>query len=637
MKVSLTRAITGGTLLATILSLAVISGYSYYSSRKALISNAHTILEAHTRNVEQQTKLLLDPVPLLAATMVDVINRSGSPLHKELPTYQFLVEKLKDLPTIYSVYWADTHGQFFLVGRRPLKEDATQIGFFLRTVRVSGEKRVVTEKWFTADGNRMISASELPGDPFDPRLRPWFKVATAAAAPAWSDPYIFYITRKPGITYAIPLYVRGKITGVCAVDLETESLSQYLHQILPTPLSRIFVLTASNQVVGFSDTSKMQIREDPVSSGGLTLKQLSDEVAVATCKLIDQMPFTNNLVSGAVKIDNETFHSQVKSATIHGLKLNIGLAIPDGELFAPLVKSMSKIFIFSLAIMAIIIIVGLLFSRAVAGPLEKLRLATHKIEERKFDELPQLKTIFEEIDVTFSAFCRMHESLKEYLEETQRLNDELRSAHLESLYRLAVAAEYKDRDTATHLNRVSAYSREIARLQGVAETDIDTLFHASLMHDVGKLGIPDKILTKPTAFTPDERRIMQEHTTIGARILSEPTSKEMAMAQTISLTHHEKWDGSGYPAGISGTEIPLWGRIVALADVMDSLLSQRPYKDSMDFDKVLDYIRVSAGSHFDPTLVSTVLENVSTFREITLRFNSGEAPAVSLHINTKIL
>lgn len=623
MKISLIRAITGVTILASLLSLTAISCYSYYSSRRALLANAHTIMEAHTRNVEQQTRLLLEPVPRLAAAMVEVAQHGGNLLEQEQTTYRFLVEKLKDLPTIYSVYWADTNGQFLLVGRRPMKDAPGQTAYFLRSVRIGNGQRKVTETWFNADGNRIIAVDELASDNYDPRLRPWYQAATRVGAPAWTEPYVFYITGNPGITYAVPLYREGKLLAVCAVDLETESLSHYLQQILPTPRSRIFVVDSSFRIVGYSDSSKLLSREAPGKAGNFTPEQLGDDVVVKTCQLPEQQVAGDRFRSGVVVAGGETFHSQMKSVSVLGFPLGIGLAIPDGELFAPLVHSQGAILIFSLTIMFCFAAAGLFFARAVARPMEKLRQAAMQIADRKFEENLLVETRFEEIHIIFAAFRRMQESIRGHLEKTRGLNETLQGAHLESLYRLALAAEFKDRDTAIHLYRVAHYSRELARLGGVTEEDAETLFHASLMHDVGKIGIADDLLLKPGQYTDEERQAMQEHTLIGGKILAEPTSKEMKMAYAVALSHHEKWDGTGYPSALKGEDIPLWGRIVALADVLDSLLSQRTYKEPMDFDQALQYIRSSAGRHFDPALADLVLKNPAIFKEITFKYTSS--------------
>jgi putative two-component system response regulator len=155
----------------------------------------------------------------------------------------------------------------------------------------------------------------------------------------------------------------------------------------------------------------------------------------------------------------------------------------------------------------------------------------------------------------------------------------LEVAALDTVYRLSMAAEYKDEDTGAHIKRMSNYSAAVARRLGVGENTCTRILHAAPMHDVGKIGIPDRILLKPGKLTPEEWVIMKQHTTMGGRILEGANSPHLRLAEIIALTHHEKWDGSGYPRGLSGRKIPLVGQIVAISDVFDALTSRRPYKD----------------------------------------------------------
>jgi len=196
--------------------------------------------------------------------------------------------------------------------------------------------------------------------------------------------------------------------------------------------------------------------------------------------------------------------------------------------------------------------------------------------------------------------------------------DELKQTRLEIVQRLGLAAEYKDNETGLHVIRMSHYSALIARGAGFDEEAAEELLHASPMHDVGKIGIPDRILQKPGKLTPEEWAVMQEHPVIGARIIGNHPKGLLRMAYDIALTHHEKWDGSGYPQGLAGEAIPLVGRIVAIADVFDALTTERPYKKAWPINEALAYIREQAGKHFDPTLVEiffTQLPDILSVKE----------------------
>jgi putative two-component system response regulator len=180
----------------------------------------------------------------------------------------------------------------------------------------------------------------------------------------------------------------------------------------------------------------------------------------------------------------------------------------------------------------------------------------------------------------------------------------LHQSRLEVVLRLGRAAEYRDNETGLHIVRMSQYSALLAKSLGWSDQDCELMLHASPMHDVGKIGIPDAILLKPGKFDPHEWRIMQTHVTIGADILEGADSDLLQLARVIAQSHHEKWDGSGYPDALAGEAIPQAGRIVALADVFDALTSVRPYKRAWPVEEAIAFIDDNSGIHFDPEVVA---------------------------------
>ena len=198
--------------------------------------------------------------------------------------------------------------------------------------------------------------------------------------------------------------------------------------------------------------------------------------------------------------------------------------------------------------------------------------------------------------------------------------DELRLTRLEIVQRLGRAAEYKDNETGRHVIRMSNYAAILARIAGFGPDFCEDLLVAAPMHDIGKIGIPDNILTKPGKLTEEEWKVMQSHPTIGAEIIGIHPDRMLAMAHRVALTHHEKWDGSGYPNGLVGEAIPIEGRIVALADVFDALTSARPYKQAWSNDDALAYIKSAAGKHFDPAVVAWFEESIPEFLEVQRRW-----------------
>jgi putative two-component system response regulator len=193
------------------------------------------------------------------------------------------------------------------------------------------------------------------------------------------------------------------------------------------------------------------------------------------------------------------------------------------------------------------------------------------------------------------------------IEQFKKTVEKLKAASLDTIFRLARAAEFKDEDTGAHIERMSHYSTAIARKMGLDEERIEYLLYAAPMHDIGKIGIPDAVLKKPGKLNDEEWKIMRQHTVFGAAILKGSKVEFIKLAEDIALTHHEKWNGTGYPRGLKGTETILEGRIVAMADVFDALTSERPYKKPMPLEKSLSIIMEGKGTHFDPDVVDAFI------------------------------
>jgi len=197
-----------------------------------------------------------------------------------------------------------------------------------------------------------------------------------------------------------------------------------------------------------------------------------------------------------------------------------------------------------------------------------------------------------------------------------KLNDEIREAHLDTIFRLGIAAEYRDKETGNHIRRMSHYSAIIADRMGMPSERVEIIRLSSPMHDIGKVGIPDGILLKPGRLTPEERTIMESHTTIGAGILKDSNIPLLQLSQKIALSHHEKWDGTGYPDKVKGEDIPIEGRIVALADVFDALSNKRVYKAAMSIEETMGIIKDGSGTHFDPAVIEAFEKGMDGVMEI---------------------
>ena len=243
----------------------------------------------------------------------------------------------------------------------------------------------------------------------------------------------------------------------------------------------------------------------------------------------------------------------------------------------------------------------------------RLRVANH-VHSKKLGDLARDMNEILEAEVVKKTLA-----LQEALQQS-------RLAEYEISLRLGRAAEFRDLDTGMHIRRVSEMARELAALAGLPEEECQILCHAAPLHDVGKIGIPDKILLKPAKLEIPEFETMKLHTVIGGKILSDAELYPvLRVGQIVALQHHERWDGSGYPAGLSGTGIHLYGRIVSIVDVFDALTSARPYKAPFPLEEALSFIREKRGSYFDPELVDLFLAHLERFTRIKELFADQES------------
>jgi len=242
----------------------------------------------------------------------------------------------------------------------------------------------------------------------------------------------------------------------------------------------------------------------------------------------------------------------------------------------------------------------------IAKPVDEteLRVRTNSLLKMKAaqDEVKRYQAHLETMCEERTASLR---TALEHMADAQRVAYQ---AQLETVERLAILAEYKDKVTGRHIQRMSEYSAVIARGLKLPPAEVELILHASRMHDVGKIAVPEAILRKPAELEPHEWYVMRQHSAIGSRILENSSSQILQAGRVIALHHHERWDGRGYPGGLAGSDIPLWGRICAVADVFDAVTSERPYKPAFPNSEALDILRDGKGKHFDPRVVDVFFE-----------------------------
>lgn len=260
--------------------------------------------------------------------------------------------------------------------------------------------------------------------------------------------------------------------------------------------------------------------------------------------------------------------------------------------------------------------------------LRALQSGARDFVSKPFDRHEVIARIRNQLEVHFlyRQVSQQKENLEQLVAERTR---ELVETRLEIVQRLGRACEFRDNETGAHIERMSRYSHLLALKAGLSAEQADLLLNASPMHDVGKIGIPDAILHKPGKLTPEEFDVIKKHPTIGAHILAGGDSPLMKMAEMVCDTHHEKWDGSGYPRGLKGEAIPIEGRIVAIADVFDALTAIRPYKKAWDVNEAADFILQGASTHFDPSLATLFHQALPEMLKIRAQFPDSAVSAAT--------
>jgi putative two-component system response regulator len=238
----------------------------------------------------------------------------------------------------------------------------------------------------------------------------------------------------------------------------------------------------------------------------------------------------------------------------------------------------------------------------------------------------------EELGLANEQLKKYAQDLRKTISTLQTVNKELQDAYYDTIHRLVLAVEYKDKFTGSHIMRMSRYSALLAKKIGLPAQEVLNIFYAAPMHDVGKIGIPDTIISKPSKLTSDEFDIIKKHTVIGAEILNNSKSNILMIARQIALSHHERWNGGGYPHGLEKDVIPLSARIVALADTFDVLTSKRSYKEPYPVSIACEIIKSERGKHFDPGMVDVFEKNLEEIITVNSALGPDNSSAAILDV-----
>jgi len=257
-----------------------------------------------------------------------------------------------------------------------------------------------------------------------------------------------------------------------------------------------------------------------------------------------------------------------------------------------------------------------LINKAAIALKENTPLDTERFRSLEF------QNVAKEINLFNSDILKTHELLKEKNKELEQLNNEIEETLKETVFTMGVIEEQRSKETNNHTRRVTEYSKLLASKLGMDDGEVELIGNATPLHDIGKIGISDYILLKSGKLTHEEFEIMKKHATMGHEMLMHSKRKILKAAAIIAYQHHERFDGTGYPQGLKGEDIHIYGKIIALADVFDALSSKRAYKEAWTIDEVITKIKAESGKHFDPRLVDICIANMDTFVAIKDKFQS---------------
>jgi putative nucleotidyltransferase with HDIG domain len=428
-----------------------------------------------------------------------------------------------------------------------------------------------------------------------------------------SDPLALEPDNRPAFVVAVPLKdINGNFTGMLAAVVSLEPILRRL-QDASVRERTVFIVDHSGHIVAHPDTKNFVPGTDLTTNSDLVkqIRTLPQELrSTETLSFMQQVKGRTVEMVGTFSTLPELNWAVVAQRSLSQARDDAGVNELNRQALA-----------FVTVVVLSAVLVGYFFAVGISGPIRGLAASTRAISRGEFHQRSPVRGA-SEISELAENFNKMAGDIEEYIERLKESAEENRELFVGSIRMLAAAIDEKDPYTRGHSGRVAKYSTLIGRELGLNPEDLDTLRISALLHDVGKIGVEDRVLKKPGALTPEEFDLMKQHTVKGANIMR-PVSQLKNMLPGIEL-HHEHIDGRGYPYGLQGPQIPLMARIIGVADTLDAMTTNRPYQSAMDLEYALGKIKALAGSKFD-TVVVNALEATVTAGKLRLS-------AVEVHV-----
>jgi putative nucleotidyltransferase with HDIG domain len=426
-----------------------------------------------------------------------------------------------------------------------------------------------------------------------------------------SDPLALEPDNQPAFVIAIPLNVGQEFTGMIAAVVSLNPILQRLQDASVRGRS-VFVVDHQGHIVAHHDTAKFTPGEDVSANSPVVARVRSLPQELRSTETIRFTDIENK--HQVEMIGTYSTFPEINWAVIAQRSLSEARA----DAGVPELNRQALTFVCMVALIAVI--VGYFFAVAISQPIHGLAASTRAISRGEFHQRTKVRGAAE-ISELAENFNKMAGDIEEYIEKLKEAAEANRELFLGSIRMLAAAIDEKDPYTRGHSGRVAKYSTLIGRELGLSDEDLDKLRIAALLHDVGKIGVDDRVLKKPGKLTEEEFELMKQHTVKGANIMR-PVSQLKEMLPGIEL-HHEHLDGGGYPYGLTAPKIPLMARVIAVADTLDAMTTNRPYQDKMDLDFALNRIKSLTGSKFDAVIVAALEAAVTSGK---LRMTAVEVP-----------
>lgn len=632
MRITIKKALISGVILLQFVTLTTLLVSSYISNQRSFNSHAHKLMIDYADNIINNSKRFLDTAEATTLLSSELLSADVLSINRPEDLSLYFFQQLKQSPHISGIYFANTNGTFVHVQR----EQGFQNPLFSRKFIIfDAHDALVSSKLYTHDDNfTQLSVKEINKEPYDPRDRIWFNKALNNGALSWTDPYVFFSSRKPGITSSMPVYDKNnQLIGVVGVDVSLATISSFFDNLDLGENNTAFVTNRLGEIIAYPD---QKIIQDTASESLRfpRINEINNPIALTAWQALQEKTqlFSTGSTATAVtfSFDNNQYHGLFKEFTHHKWPWIIAIYMPEKFFLSELIANQKLNILFGLVISIIACLTSFFFINHITDSLRKIKMIAENIRCGQFIKTNVTESSFIELQQTQYAFNNMIDSLIASRKENEQLHLMLEKTNTETITRLGLATEYKNDSSANHIRRVSRYCELIGLNMGMSKDKAKELRAAAKLHDLGKIGIPEQILSKPAALTMQEWVMMKTAPMIGAKILQDAESATLRLAHDIALTLHEHWDGSGYPNGLQHLDIPLSARIVAVVDTFDTMIHPRCYKKAIPIEIAISQIRALSGHKFDPSVVaafdSCLMEILNVYKQLSPSIEVDQLP-----------